>query len=503
MSRTKSAFLGVISSQLFTIITVVINIISTPFILKHLNSQVYGLSIIIFQVTSYFGLFDFGLAAGVEKYLAGTRSEDLEARNNVKKIISTSFIVNTILGCFVAIIGNVLAPFINQMFTIPPAYHSQVRIVVGVVSVLIGLQFILRAISGVFFAHQKQFLSNSLGFIISITNTAFLVVFVYFGFGLLSFIYAQIIVFVVNSVLTISLFRKYYSYITISFKNFDKILLKEMFNYGFFLFIIGISVQVVFQTDRIVVGSMISLVAVSVYSLSTRIPELSSQLIWKIVDNSFPGIVELAKSEATEAFKTTHDKLMQLTLSFSTVAFWMILLISYPFLKLWVGEKYFGGYYFILAVAYLYLIQFSFVHVTSVCLNAAGIAKRISNLSIFEAVLNIAFSIWFVKIFGLVGVVLGTITAGFITSVWYIPYLAIHYMKRSWVSYVFCVLKPIFICSSLDVIIYLLFRNTFNNVSSWPGFLLTTFIAGILCAIPLVYINKNMLLSLKLKFLDR
>lgn len=497
MSRTRAAFLGTLSSQLYTIVSILVGLVSVPIILHHLKAEVYGLSVIIFQVTTYLGMFDFGLTAGVERYLAGTRGDTAEARQAIQRIVSTAFVVYAIMGAVVAIAGNLMAPLAAKIFDIPASYHGQVHAIIAVVSVLVGLQFLLRAVSGIFFAHQKQILSNTLSFVLNISNTILVIVFIYAGFELWSFVYTQILVFAINAILNLYFFKRYYGYIKLQFKAFDYALLKEMFSYGFFLFLVSVSVQVIFQTDRILIGSFISLTAVSIYSLTTKLPELLSQLLWKITDNAFPAMVELSKDESGERFSVVHNKIMQLTLSLSTVGFWIILCISYPFLKLWVGASFFAGTDFTIMVTYLYMIQFSYIHVTSVCLNGAGIAKKISYMALLEAVLNLSLSLWLVNVWGIRGVVLATIAAGLLTSAWYIPYLGIRYMRSNAKAYAISVLKPVLVCSVFDAVVYFAFRYAIQQIESWGALLAYALAVAVLCSIPLLVINRHLLLELK------
>jgi O-antigen/teichoic acid export membrane protein len=502
MSRTRSAFFGTVSSQLYTIILVGISLFSVPIIISHLNSEIYGLSIIIFQITAYLGLFDFGLAGGVERYLAGTRNDNCENKETLKRIISTSLIVYTLLAFFMIISGNIFAPFAAKIFSAPIKYAQSVRYIVSIISVLLGLQLILRAIGGIFFAHQRQFLSNTLSFVLSLSNMLLTIVFVCLGYGLWSFAYSQIITFVFNAILNIYFFKKYYPYIEFKLKYYDHMLLKEMLSYGFSLFIITISVQVIFQTDRILVGSFISLTAVTIYSICTKVPELVTQFLWKITDNSFPGIVEVSAKD-DESFVKIHDKLMKITISLSTITFWYLLIASYPFISLWVGAKYYAGNFFILTVAYLYLIQHTFIHVTAMCLNAAGIAKRIAFMYFLEAVLNIIFSVILIKRFQIQGVILGTLISGLITSVWFIPYLAIKYMKSNFIKYVSSILKPLLISSVSGFVLYEIFGNLFLNIHSWLMLIVYSFVFMIASLFPILYVNKDFFRSLKLKLTQK
>lgn len=503
MNRTQSAFKGAISSQIYTVLIILLNLFTTPFILNHLDSAIYGLSIVVFQVTSYLGMFDFGLTAGVERFLAGTKGDSREGRQKIQQIISTSFIVYAILGMMVILVGSAFSPYVSGIFDVPGNMGSDIQYIVIALSCLVGVQFLLRSISGIFFAHQRQLLSNTLSFFLSLSNIGFTVLFIYLGYELWSFVFAQVFVFIVNAILNLYLFRKSYPYIGLNFADFRMSLLKEMFSYGFYLFIIGIAVQIVFQTDRIIIGSMVSLSAVSVYALTSKLPEMASQFIWKITDNSFPAMVELSKANDVNPFRIVHDKLMDLTLSLSTTAFWLICFITAPFLKLWVGDSFFAGQNFVFLVAYLYMIQLTFIHVSAMCLNGAGIARQLSYMSILEAALNLGFSIFLARKFGLIGVLYGTVLAGVATSFWYVPYLTSRFMRISIKKYVLSLLKPILFCSVVDGCFYFIFKDIMFIPSGWWSFVLYFAVVSVVVLIPLIFYNRRIITDLKSKLFTR
>ena len=262
--------------------------------------------------------------------------------------------------------------------------------------------------------------------------------------------------------------------------------------------------QVVFQTDRIIIGSFVSLTAVSIYSFTTKIPELTSQVIWKVSDNSFPAMVELSQKEDGKIFlRSSHNKIMKLTISFTSTLFWIIVLTSYPFIKLWVGSEYYAGTRFTIFVAYLYLIQLTFIHVTSVCLNSLGIAKKISAMALVEAAINLTLSLILVKRYGIEGVINATIIGSVLTSFWYVPYLAVKHFSGNMFSYILTLLKPVLICSVFDGIFYLLLKNKFHNINSWFTLAVDTLVISLLCMVPVVVLNRLVFSELKGMFFNR
>jgi O-antigen/teichoic acid export membrane protein len=416
------------------IMTMLVAMISTPFILKFLNKEEYGLSTILFQIVSYLSLLDFGLGNAVSRFLATTRGNDEASRMSMNKIVSTSFYIYSVLGGFVILVGLSLASYLPRIFDMDPSLNEVAVSIAYTLSIFVGLQFPLRVFSSIFFAHQKLVLSNTMSFIVGLLNQILPVVFLYFGFGLWSFVYTNIIGTLISISVTLFLIRRFYPYLRIRLGYFDKTLLKQMFSFGFYIFLNVLAVYVIFLTDRFFIGTLVSLSVVSMYLITAKIPEICRDLIFRITDNSYPAVVEIASKENTERFARVHHKLMRITTSLAMVAFWMILILDKWFVELWVGSSFFAGTGVLVLVLVLMVIQ-AVLHVSAICLNGAGIVKGFTIASIFEAGFKIVLTLFLGKLYGIKGILLSTIIASSLTSLWYIPFQAMKYMNISLKEY--------------------------------------------------------------------
>ncbi|KAA5548782.1 oligosaccharide flippase family protein [Adhaeribacter rhizoryzae] len=480
MSRVKSAFWGSVSSQLFMVISMLLGMVTTPFILKFLDKEEYGLSTILFQIVGYLSMFDFGLGSAVARYLATSRGEDEATQTSVNRIISTSFFTYSILGILVIVAGISLSPFLPQFFEMNARLSDVAVSIAFTLSIFIGLQFPLKVFSSIFYAHQRQLLSNTTGFIIGLLNLILPVIFLYFEQGLWSFVYTNIISTVISIVVTFYLLRKYYGYLRIRPKYFDKELLGQMFSFGFFLFLNAIAVQIIFFTDRFFIGSFVSLTTVTIYYLTAKIPEICMNLVFKITDNAYPAMVEIVSKEGGDKFKQVHQKLLLITVCCIISAFWLVLILDHWFIKLWVGESNFAGYT-VLVLTLVLMVTHSIQHVSAVCLNGAGLVKGFSVVSIIEAGVNLGLTIFLGKQFGIIGILVATIIAGFCTSMWFIPYTAIKFMRINLLEYLFKpILLPMAGISLLGVAAYFVSNNIMQGVEvTWLNFTLLAFMLSV------------------------
>jgi O-antigen/teichoic acid export membrane protein len=447
------------------VFSMLLSIVVTPLILKFLNKEEFGLYMTLFQIISYLFLFDFGLGAAISRNLAAHRGSDPDSKMSVNKIISTSFFTYSVLGIIVIVCGVSFAPFIADFFRMSPDLHSVGKSIAMTLSIIVGLQFPLKVFSSIFYAHQKQFLFNTVNFVVNLFNLILPVIFLILGFGLWSFVYTMIICTLINIVITVYLMRKHYPFLRVSTQFFDKTLLRHMFGFGFFIFINSIAGQVVFFSDRFFIGSLVSLSAVAIYSMTAKAPELCRELAYRITDNAYPAMVEINEKEGGNRLKLIHQKLMMITVCFVTIAFWMIYIINFWFIKLWVGADFFAGQAIMLLTLAL-LLQHTIIHVSAVCLSGAGLVKGFSIMSVFEAIINVVLTIWLGKKFGIAGILTATLIASAITCVWYNTYTIIRYLKMSLAEYLLRpIVIPFIVISIFGLLLSWLGKSIFESVS--------------------------------------
>lgn len=484
VSRSRSALMGTISSQAFTIISMLVSIVSTPMMLRYLDKDAYGLSILFFQISNYLGSFDFGISSAIIWQLAMYRGDDGQSQDMINRILSTGTVAAGVLGLVVTIVAFFFAPFVPGIYHLRPDLASDAVPIICWMGLYAGLQFLQRGPGGLFFAHHRQTLIGTSTFVVSLTGTILTVVLLYNRVGLWSFVYSAYFQLIGTGIVQLVLLRRYYPKLHISFSYFDAKLLRQLFNYGIFLFMNGIASLVIMQTDRLVIGQVISLAAVSVFSLTTRIPEVVMGLISKVMDNAAPALMEITTRESEEQARVQYKRIFVLVTALCMLSFWLVVSFNDWFIAIWVGPSFFAGH-LVLVLAMTITVQQALVRTGSSFLYAKGITRSVSLMGLVEAPINITLSIFLGHRIGLPGVLIGTLVASMLTSVWYTPYLLGRHVGLSAGAIAGSVVRPLLGISVAGAIVYGLVWEVrqmlpnslllFGVVAAFAGLLLTAF----------------------------
>src|SRR5581483_4045656 len=99
---------------------ILVGIFLSPFILHRLGDAAYGIWVLIFSVTGYYGLFDLGIRSSVVRYVS--RFAAIHDNESLSKLINTSLLTYTVIGTIAMAVTLLGMSHVNSWFRIPPEF---------------------------------------------------------------------------------------------------------------------------------------------------------------------------------------------------------------------------------------------------------------------------------------------------------------------------------------------------------------------------------------------
>jgi O-antigen/teichoic acid export membrane protein len=234
--------------------------------------------------------------------------------------------------------------------------------------------------------------------------------------------------------------------------------LKMIWSYSFITFIILIAVQVIFNTDNIVVGALVSVGVVVYYSIGGSLVLYSRQVVSSVATTFGPMASNL---EAAGKFDELQQLLMkgtQATLGLALPVSLALLFRGKTFIGLWMGPEYSHVAGTVLQI--LMISQFFGVANATAGQIAFGIEKHksMAKWAIIEAALNLSLSLVLARSIGLYGVAWGTSIATTIAHLIFWPRFVqreLHvpvrtYLWEGWGKITLCAIPFGIVCAVTD-----------------------------------------------------
>src|ERR1700745_3244197 len=115
--RNREIFKNVGSSWFSLGVSILVGIFLSPFILHRLGDTAFGIWVLIFSVTGYYGLFDLGIRSSVIRYASTyTPTKDNEG---LARLINTSLASYTVIGVAALVVTLTATSFVESLFHIP------------------------------------------------------------------------------------------------------------------------------------------------------------------------------------------------------------------------------------------------------------------------------------------------------------------------------------------------------------------------------------------------
>lgn len=442
-NSVKNSFAG----SLNQILIIILGFVSQTIFIRTLGATYLGIKGLFTNILSVLSFTDLGIGTAFTFSLY----EPL-AKNDKKTIAQVMHLFKHIYECIgitIGIIGIMVIPFIH--------YFTHVHIKYLYIYYLL---FLLNTVVSYFLTYKRTILDADQLSYINLTNqVVFKVIQIFFQCAILivfkSFMWFLIVQCITNflSNITISqivnnkyefLNQKQYLKDKISKNKFKEIMSHALGTIGQ-----KIGSIIVNDTDNMLISYFIGLAMVGIYSnYMLIINSLSgiSNKIFQSIASSIGNLKVERNNDKDYQYKIFDESLYMMLFYIFIISICLIVLIN-PFIKFWAGKNYKLPFIVVLLLVINFIIN-GFRIIFQTFITAYGLYVKDGKKSIIEAVLNLIFSLIYIKMYhmGVAGVILGTITSSILVS-WYEPYIILKYGIR---------IKNKFINSILKISLYLI-----------------------------------------------
>ena len=416
--RKLEIFKNVGSSWFSLGVNIVVGIFLSPFILHRLGDTAFGIWVLIFSVTGYYGLFDLGIRSSVIRYVSTyTATGDQEG---LAKLINTSLATYSGIGAVAMAVTLLCSLFIDRLFRIPPEFLVTARWLFLMVGAAVALGFPTGVFGGILEGLQRFYFVNLTNVVSTLLRAALIVLALTHGRGLLTVAFITVALPILSSLVRAAIVVQVLP-IRFGWRYVDLGSLREIANYSAVSFILMIAYKLRFKTDEIVIGTFLSVTAITYFSIGDRLLDYAAEVVSSLAQIFVPMS---GQSHATG--KT--DRLRTILVAGNRACAFIVLPIAATLIILgksviaaWVGTRYIAASYPVLLVLVVPM-TFALAQAASVRI-LYGMAKHqaLAWVTLMESIANLILSIALIRPMGIVGDALGTAIPLLCTSLFFMP----------------------------------------------------------------------------------
>src|SRR5438270_2066169 len=461
----KIQFINNVGSSWFALgINVAVGIFLSPFILHRLGDSAFGIWVLIFSITGYYGLFDLGIRSSIVRYASKfTATGDKE---ELAKLINTSLFTYGGVGVLSLLITIVLFVYVDSIFRVPAELHATARWLLLMVGASVAFGFPLGVFGGFLDGLLRFDLNNWTSVASNLLRAGLIVAALDNGRGLLTIALITVVLPLITSLVRgIIAFRIHP--VAFGLKYVDRGTFRMMASYSGITLIIMIAGRLKFKTDTIVIGTMLSAAAITYFNIAGRIVDYAGEIVTSLAQNFLPMASQSEAKGSMEHLRkvfVTGNRLCAFTI-FPVTA--VLLILGKSIIEVWVGSKYIATSYAVLVIL--------IVPSTLMWAQAAsgrvlfGISKHRTwaFVTLAEGISNLILSILLVRPYGIIGDAMGTAIPLTCTMVFFMPgHLCKQLGIRLWTYLREAFVLPMVVSAPL-VLVLLLMRRRFVAHNYW------------------------------------
>lgn len=393
---------GAVLNYLIIGINSLVGLCYTPYMLRMLGQNEYGLYSLIASIIAYLTLLDFGFGNAIIRYTAKFRAQNkLHEQWNM---FGMFLIIYSCIG-MIAIFGGVaLYLNVDLLFdkTMSASDLYQARIMMIFLTLNLAFTFPLSIFGAIITAYENFVFQRLVSIFRIILTTLVMIGLLSIGFKAIALVVVQTIFNLLTLVINF-IYCKRKLKIKINFSKFDWIFIKEISTYSFWIFLNVIVEKIYWGTGQFVLGATVGTIAVSIFSIGILLQQMYLQFSSAIASVLLPKITAMVSKrnddhELSQIFLST-GRIQALILTLILSGF---IVFGYQFIILWAGNDYAPAY--TISLIFFLALYVPLIQNTGVSILQARNSLRFRSLSyVLLALISLILQIILSKTMGALG----------------------------------------------------------------------------------------------------
>jgi O-antigen/teichoic acid export membrane protein len=339
MKGTRSHRL--VSNAIFTVVPqlwfLVLAVFSTPYILRNLGADAYGILSLVTVLSGYLAFLDLGLNLAIIKFISAHHAKgEFDEITRVTQTAAFVFLSMTILsGSIIAFLSESLVGLVN----IPEGLRSDAVVAFRLGALGFGINLVMGVYSAIPRSLQRFDLLSKVSFFVGTSQIIVTVLLLATGLGLRSIVAWGCLLSAFSLVIYVVLAKKLLPGVRLR-PRFDAGKFRELFAFsGYVMASNGVSVAAA-HSEKLILGGLAPISQVTYYSIPFNLVSRVTTLIPSNMNAVlFPALASMSATEPLVSIQKVYLRAFRLI--FVCVTPVSILLVAFgdELLRLWIGDE--------------------------------------------------------------------------------------------------------------------------------------------------------------------
>ncbi len=406
---------GAVLSLLSFGVANVLGLFYTPFMLRMMGQEEYGLYSLVASIVSYLTMLDFGFGNAIVRYTSQYRA--IGRISELPYMFGMFFMLYTIVGLLALTLGLILFFNIDWLFgrTMDEIELKKIRAMMLLLLFNVVFTFAMSVWRSIPLAYEKFIFSKAVNLARMLLNPLVMVVLLVMGYKAVALVVVTT-VFNVMTLCTDYWYCKKKLHVRLSIGRFSWGNIRKVVSYSFWIFVGVVVERIYWSSGQFMLGMFVGSSEVAVYAVSVQFAYVFMGLgsfLWSMY---LPKVSRLTSTYDNVAVSDLFVRICRMQYIILLFVFVLFVIFGKAFIAFWAGPAYVHAYPITLMFFASLLFPYA-QNMGAVVAQAKGLVKSYAIIRLLTSVVGLVISAILIRLYGDIGCAIGIVFALFLQTV--------------------------------------------------------------------------------------
>lgn len=340
---TKGMTRRVVTGGLWTItgqfLPMIVAFVATPFTIRFLGSEGYGVLILIGLIPTYFSFADLGMGIASTKF----GSEAFADRNSVKEgeIVRTAVFIALCTSLVFVVPIFLSSSLIVAGFNVPERFQEAASMALKITSVSFAIGILSSVLNTPMLARLRMDLNTLTTSTPKVLLAVITPIVLYWGGGIIGAAWVGLFVGILGIASVVAYSGNLLPQLFGLSIRFD--LFRPLLKFGIGIVLSGIASTLLSGFEKLALSQLVSVKALAYYSIAFTFAGMATMVSIAVMQPLVPAFSQLMSIEKRPELETLSGRILKLEIILLIPALTCLLIIARPFFSVWLGEEFASG----------------------------------------------------------------------------------------------------------------------------------------------------------------
>ncbi len=330
----------VVKGSLWTLVGQVaplaISLVATPFVVRLLGAEGYGVLILVGLIPVYLGFADFGMSMASTKFGSEAYAEGDPEKEG--RIVRTAALIALCTSVPIAALIMIFASNIIGLFNVPTDYTADATLALRFASITFVINFLCGIVNAPLLARLRMDLNTFISSGTRILGLISMPVVLYLGYGLVGatmvLLVTSLLSLVGHVVIASRLNRKLLG------MSLERHTLRPIFKYGSALAMASIAVALLLNSEKVILAKVTSVEQLAYYSVAFTLAFMMTLFSVAMAQSLIPAFSQLQGASHRQALSGLYSRAIRMNAIWVIPTLAILAVFSQPLITIWAGARF-------------------------------------------------------------------------------------------------------------------------------------------------------------------